>query len=49
LLSNPDKFEAIADNRQSENILYNKYDNITASQLPTIYQENIGVLDETKE
>ena len=47
LLANPDKFEAIAGNRESENILYNNYNKVTLSQLPTIYKENIGVLDET--
>ena len=49
LLNNSDKFEAIADNRQSENVYYTKYDKATLSQLPTIYQENLGVLDETQE
>jgi hypothetical protein len=49
LLNNSDKFEAIADNRQSENVYYTKYDKVTTSQLPTIYQENLGVLDETQE
>ena len=49
LLKNSDKFEAIAGSRQSENILYIKYDNATLSQLPTIYQDNLGVLDETQE
>jgi hypothetical protein len=49
LLNNSDKFEAIADNRQSENVYYTKYDKVTISQLPTIYQENLGVLDETQE
>jgi hypothetical protein len=41
LLNNTDKFEAIASNRQSENVLYAKYDKVTLSQLPTIYQENV--------
>lgn len=49
LLDNPDKFEAIAWSRQSENIYYNMYDKVTVSQLPIIYQDNLGVLDETKE
>jgi len=49
LLNNSDKFEAIADNRQSENVYYTKYDKVTTSQLPTIYQENLGVLNETQE
>ena len=49
LLNNTDKFEAIASNRQSENVLYAKYDKVTLSQLPTIYQENVWVLDETQE
>lgn len=49
LLSNTDKFEAIAGARQSENIYYTKYDKATLSQLPTIYQDNIGVLNETQE
>lgn len=49
LLDNPDKFEAIAWSRQSENIYYNMYDKVTVSQLPVIYQDNLGVLDETKE
>jgi len=40
LLENSDKFEAIAGNRESENIGYNKYENVTLSQLPTIYQDN---------
>ena len=47
LSSNSDKFEAIANSRQSENIYYNKYDKVTISQLPAIYQKNIWVLDET--
>jgi hypothetical protein len=47
LLNNPDKFKAIADSRQSENIYYTKYDGVTISQLPTIYQDNMEVLDET--
>jgi len=47
LLANPDKFEAIAGGRESENIKYTEYNKVTLSQLPTIYKENIGVLDET--
>ena len=49
LLENSDKFEAIAGNRESENIGYNKYENVTLSQLPTIYQDNAWVLDEIAE
>ena len=49
LLNNSDKFEAIAGSRESENIYYTKHDRVTASQLPTIYQNNLGVLDETAE
>lgn len=49
LLNNPDKFEAIAGSRQSENIIYNKYDKVTLSQLPNIYQDNVWVLNETQE
>ena len=49
LLNNTDKFESIAGSRQSENIFYTKYDKVTTSQLPTIYQENLWVLDETAE
>ena len=49
LLANSDKFEAIADARQSENVYYNKYERVTLSQLPTIYQNNLSVLNETAE
>ena len=49
LLENSDKFEAIAGNRESENIYYNRYDNVTLSQLPNIYQEHLSVLNEAKE
>jgi hypothetical protein len=49
LLDKTDKFEAIADSRQSENVFYTKYDRVTLSQLPTIYQDNLGVLNETQE
>ena len=49
LLNNSDKFEAIAGSRESENIYYTKHDRVTTSQLPTIYQNNLGVLDETAE
>ena len=49
LLNKTDKFEAIADSRQSENVFYTKYDRVTLSQLPTIYQDNLGVLNETQE
>lgn len=49
LLQNSDKFESIAGGRQSENIYYTRYDKATLSQLPTIYQDNLGVLDETQE
>lgn len=49
LLENSDKFEAIAGNRESENIGYNKYENVTLSQLPNIYQDNAWVLDEITE
>ena len=49
LLTNTDKFEAIAGARQSENIYYTKYDKATLSQLPTIYQDNVWVLNETQE
>lgn len=49
LLNNSDKFEAIAGSRESENIYYTKHDRVTISQLPTIYQNNLGVLDETAE
>ena len=47
LLNNTDKFESIAGSRQSENIFYTKYDKATISELPTIYQDNLKVLDET--
>ena len=49
LINNSDKFEAIAGARQSENIYYTKYDKVILSELPTIYQDNLGVLDETQE
>ena len=49
LLANPDKFEAIAAARESENIFYTNYDKVTLAQLPSIYQENAWVLDETAE
>ena len=49
LLDNTDKFEAIAWSRQSENIVYNKYNKVTLSQLPNIYQDNVSVLNETQE
>ena len=49
LLANSDKFEAIAGARQSENVYYNNYDKVTLSQLPTIYQNNLSVLNETSE
>ena len=49
LLENSDKFKAIADARQSENIYYTKYDKATLSQLPTIYQNNLSVLNEATE
>ena len=49
LLDKTDKFEAIAWARQSENVFYTKYDKVTLSQLPTIYQDNLWVLNETQE
>ena len=49
LLENSDKFGAIADARQSENIYYTMYEKATLSQLPTIYQNNVAVLNETAE
>lgn len=49
LLNNTDKFQAIADSKQSENIYYNMYDKVTLSQLPNIYQDNLWVLNETQE
>ena len=49
LSSNSDKFEAIAWGRQSENIYYTKYDKVTLSQLPTIYHNNLGTLNQTAE
>ena len=49
LLNNSDKFEAIAWWRDSENILYNRYDEVSLSQLPTIYQDNLWTLEETEE
>ncbi len=49
LLTNTDKFKAIADARQSENIYYTKYDKVSISQLPAIYQDNLNVLNETEE
>ena len=49
LLTNSDKFQAIADARQSENVYYTKYDRVSISQLPTIYQNNLNVLNETLE
>ena len=49
LLTNSDKFAAIADARQSENVYYNKYEKATLSQLPTVYQNNLSVLNETAE
>ena len=49
LLENSDKFETIAWSRQSENIFYSKYDNVTLSQLPTVYQDNLWVLNEAQE
>ena len=49
LLTNTDKFQAIADARQSENVYYTKYDKVSISQLPTVYQDNLNVLNETQE
>ena len=49
LSTNTDKFQAIADARQSENVYYTKYEKATISQLPTIYQDNLQVLNETQE
>ena len=49
LTANSDKFQAIADARQSENIYYTKYDKATLSQLPTIYKDNLSVLNQTAE
>ena len=49
LLTNSDKFQAIADARQSENVYYTKYEKATISQLPTIYQNNLNVLNEAQE
>lgn len=49
LLDNSDKFESIAWARESENIFYRKYDKVTISQLPEIYQNNINVLNEIAE
>ena len=49
LLDKSDKFESIAWSRQSENVFYTKYDKVTLSQLPTVYQDNLWVLDETQE
>ena len=49
LLVNSDKFAAIADSRQSENVYYNKYDKVSLIQLPEIYQNNLWVLNETSE
>ena len=42
---NTDKFEAIAWARESENVYYNSYSNVSISQLPTIYQENLNTLN----
>ena len=47
LLAHSDKFESIAWAKQSENIYYTKYDKATLSQLPTVYQNNLNVLNET--
>ena len=49
LLKNPDKFEAIAGSKQSENVFHIVYDKVPLSELPTIYQENSNVLNETQE
>ena len=49
LSTNTDKFQAIADARQSENVYYTKYEKATISQLPTIYQDNLQVLNEAQE
>ncbi|MBQ5944838.1 hypothetical protein IJL65_00030 [bacterium] len=49
MLANSDKFEAIAGGRQSENVYYTKYEKATISQLPTIYQDNVAVLNEATE
>ena len=49
LSTNTDKFQAIADARQSENVYYTKYEKATISQVPTIYQDNLQVLNETQE
>jgi len=46
---NSDKFQAIADARQSENVYYTKYDKATLAQLPTVYQDNLQVLNEAQE
>ena len=48
LLKNPDKFEAIAGSKQSENVFHIVYDKVPLSELPTIYQENSNVLDDTQ-
>ena len=49
LSANSDKFEAIAWTRQSENIEYRRYDRATISQLPTVYQDNVSILNEIKD
>ena len=49
LVTNSDKFEAIAGGRQSENVYYTKYDKATLSQLPNVYKNNLSVLNWTPE
>lgn len=45
ILSNPSKIEELTNNRASENIFYSIYEKKGIAELPTIYQNNQGLLN----
>jgi hypothetical protein len=44
ITTNPDKMADLANNRASENILYNKYSDVSLAELPPLYQNNLSLL-----
>ncbi|NOZ44822.1 MAG: hypothetical protein GXP45_06900 [bacterium] len=45
VITEPNKFKDVTDERASENIYYNYYTGVTIAELPEIYQHNKKILD----
>jgi hypothetical protein len=45
ITANPERMAELVDNRASENIFYTVYENMGLAELPSLYQENLVILN----